>query len=401
MNNTIQPSSDNIYYNIQITNNDTSGRYYQAQYQEEKNVLIVDKPDTYFLTVNRFSIPANLIPIFFFETDGTGINNGIYTITLRFQTFHVQQKLIYVPYDTSLPVPTTFNPQEKSNYYFVYSYRQVLEYFNTALASALSALKILVGPPIASAEAPYFIYDSETELISLITQSSHFNSDLATPIKIFLNTPSLQLFEEFTGFFRSSSSTTGENWEFQIKFDGDNGFAPSGTSITNPPTYLKSTAEYVNYRTWSPIRSVVFITNAIPISSEVQPNLVQFGDVQSGGTNYRQILTDFEPIIQRAGTERTQLQYYPQGPYRLVDIKTSQPLTKFDISLYWADRVNYLYPIYITFGEVLSIKLLFIKKSLYNNELTNYSAPNTLQFKSSFSENVGGRKTYYLDASKF
>lgn len=367
MNNTPQAESDNIYYNIQITNNDTSGKTFEAYQQIERTQPIVQNPDDYYLTVNRFSIPATLIPLFIFEIDGTGINNGVYSVTLRYLNFSFQQQLIYVPHNTAIVPPTIANPQQKTPYYFVYSYREILQMFNEAFRQALIGLQGLVGAPLIGAEAPYFIYDSQTGLISLIVQRIFYDVAIVPRIRAFLNIPSLQLFEAFTGTFLSSFITNGENWEFDVSFDGTNGFAPSGLAITNPPTYYKLTSEYVNFRNWSPIRSIVFATNSLSISAEVQPNVLSFGGVTKNETNYRQILTDFEPIIQYPGTERTQLQYYPQGPYRLVDLKSREPIRKFDIALFWADRNNFLYPIYVGYGEVLSVKLLFIKKAIYTN----------------------------------
>ena len=65
---------------------------------------------------------------------------------------------------------------------------------------------------------------------------------------------------------------------------------------------------------------------------------------------------------------KANLQYYAQGPYRLVDLNSNIPLNKFDVQIFWSDQRNNLYPLYISYGQEVSIKFLFVKKSVYKSD---------------------------------
>lgn len=121
--------------------------------------------------------------------------------------------------------------------------------------------------------------------------------------------------------------------------------------------------EYNTLAYWNSFRNLVFVTGSIPVASEYVPTSVFGPNSGSGINNSRQILTDFEPLLQYAGDSRTNLQYYPQGPYRLVNLETNIPLRRFDVQIFWQDNNNVLRPVYLSRGTEATIKFLFLKKT--------------------------------------
>ena len=120
--------------------------------------------------------------------------------------------------------------------------------------------------------------------------------------------------------------------------------------------FYKITQQFNSLYRWNSFKDIVFLTNQIPVVYEyIRSNA-------AGLVNFQPILTDFEPLLTEAGDARSSLQYFPQGPYRLINLNSSIPLKKIDVSVFWKDELNNLYPIQISKGQVLTIKLLFIKK---------------------------------------
>ena len=359
--------NDNVYYNIQLTNNDETGRLFEARYQSEQTQVLLDNPSEFYLTIARFSVPGRNIPLMVFEVQDNqpDPNLGVYSVTLTFGADDYQTFTIYIPHVLNVPVPPSPIPvQIRSPYYYMFAYQNMIEFLNTALLTSFNALKA-AHPGVVSTEAPYFIYNDSK--ISLVMPYSYITDN----IDIYFNLATLQLFEAFEGFFIGANQPNGKNWRLS-KFFNDNGYAKPGGVIPVPPLtpqYLIYVPEYINFRMWSVLNSLVFTTTALPINGEIQPAVVSIEQISTGATEFRSILTDFQPDLTFPGTGRTQLQYFPQGPYRLLDLTSTQPLRRVDIQVFWADRNNNLYPINLTFTESLSIKLLFIRKSTYKGDI--------------------------------
>lgn len=412
----IEKSGDNIYVNIVINHNDMLGsKPSMAEFVANYTDLILEKADEYFLSIIRFSIPGQLIPIFIFPIlpfPNTNVNGSPFFITMKFGAVtSTPQQVIYVP-NGKLPgigyngipfpvppAPSASHPfQTITDYYFVYAYQYMLDMVNTTIAQAFTALNAAVpgGLPVG-ALPPYFIYDATTQLISLIAQSAFYDETLATPIQLYFNTALQQPYFEaipvhFLGYDGDPGVTTNLNFLFQIKDNGNNYYYPPGgqkivnnvnganTSISTSVGAITTTRvadiqwykmqqEYNVLSYWSSFKNIIFTTGSIPIQYEQAPFNQPLNSQEV--SNSFPILTDFNPLLQYAGDQRSVLQYYPQGPYRLINLNSSIGLRKIDVKLYWQDQKNNLYPIFIPVEGSINIKLLFIKKSMYKNSLNN------------------------------
>ena len=102
---------------------------------------------------------------------------------------------------------------------------------------------------------------------------------------------------------------------------------------------------------WNDFQNLLFQSNTIPVVPELLGTSTQ---------NTRRVLTDFNP--QASFFDRTPLQFFPQGPLRWYDLKSSQPLNQIDLIVSWVDKAGKLYPINLLREDTLSVKILFRRK---------------------------------------
>ena len=141
---------------------------------------------------------------------------------------------------------------------------------------------------------------------------------------------------------------------------------PTGTVITN---YWQITNEYSTFALWNSLRKIVLVSNTLPIRQEGIPSI----NTASTGLPYTQpILADFVPEIMLPQDTRSVAFYNPATQYKLIDLTSDLPINKIDVSLYWQDKYENLFPIQITQFQSASIKLGFFRKNLYKNFRTDY-----------------------------
>jgi hypothetical protein len=360
--------TDHVYYNVVIVNNINNETFapIPATFVENRTNAVIDKPSDYYLSVIRFycpgnDIPTTVLPIKSFPNTDPNITelavvlsyNGINSDPINVIYFSQTQRYAVPP-----PLSITNPNASVIPYYYIYNYQHVLDMANIALASALTNLQAKPGTgAIAAATPPFFTYDAVTELLTLNATAAFYDtSALALPIKIFGNTPFISFFDAFpfldvnTFLFAPSLDT----YQFLIKDTGNN-------TTAGVIHYLQ---EYVIVGLWNVFKTLVFTTGTIPIEAELIPSLDG-----SGNTIGRRILTDFDPLVNsEPGQASSILQYYPQGPYRLINLVSNTPLIKFDINIYWQDKKQNLYPLNILYNDSVSIKFLFVKKNVYNGK---------------------------------
>ena len=124
---------DNVYYNITIANN--TNQVINARYDETRNDIIICDPRDYYLTIVRFSVPLNSIPIMIMPMDGLSITDSVFKVTLTYIPTgdNYQETVIYQPDNNLAPTDP--------NYFYIYTYTKLLEMVNIAFATAFSALK--------------------------------------------------------------------------------------------------------------------------------------------------------------------------------------------------------------------------------------------------------------------
>jgi hypothetical protein len=333
---------DHQYYNISIRNDSTA--YINATYSQTSTTAILDNPSDTHLTFVRWKVPAGGIPLFTFVDD-------YYYVTLTYSSTDFTEPVVFISGNLS-------DTTDKG----VYSIFDFLKMINIALSDAFDALKIAF-PAAPPSTAPFIIFNPDSQLFSFIGIDDYSAVIASAPtIEVWLNTVLYQRFGTFQAFFNGFTQTY-KNYNIEFYDRGNN----LGT-FTDPTmaSYLDMKQELEAIGLMQDITAIVFTTTSIPIKAEY----VQLaGSNNSSSTNTRKIITDFEPEISGNSPSPSAslfYQYFPTGPYRLVDLLSNTPLYTIDIQIYWQDKNGDLFPIKIPPNQSATMKILFQKKNRYD-----------------------------------
>lgn len=407
----IYETEDHIYYNVIISN--PNNYSIPATFVEDRVQAIVDDPSEYYLSVIRFLVPGQNVPIFIFSDLPT------YSITLSYNNVDYQN---YVAYN-----PLTLTPSTEDGFYFVYSYQHMINMINATFASAFQAL-IAANPGIAN-YPPYLTFNPQNQLITLVAEQTSGAYSPTTEggnyIKIYMNAPLYSFFESFNNFFSGETANNGKAYQILVKNYGNNvsfGLTPSSSpdpiiypawlstwpygindiiynpsdskqyvsltnnNLNNPPVVGPNWAlapanpahytgavyqisqEFPTLYNWNSFRNIVFTSGTVPIQAEYVPS-VSGSFVDAGLNNYRRILTDFQPVVAQGPDARSYFQYFPQSEYRLISFTSNQPLRRFDLTIYWESNGNVLYPLLIPPYDEVTVKFMFRKKNFNKGTL--------------------------------
>jgi hypothetical protein len=338
-----------------------------AVYQEQLSQPIVYNPEDYYLAVVRFSIPGEEIPIFIADIQpypNTNVNNTIYSVTLEYNgTFSPQTFVQFITTTPNaspgLPLSPTHPNASRTFYYYVYFYTDFINMINNALATAFAALPT---KPAGSPVAPYLIYDSNTERISLIVQDAFYDQALSLPITIYLNSALYKYLDAIPIIYLSNNSPIGQDVYFNVQNNHNNWyFDPALGPPTGVPTLLQMEQEYPLLSAWNDLKTIQIISNLLPINREfiTSANIRHTGN---GTVNSAGILSDFVPLINLGPEARNTIEFVATGPWRLITMYGSSPVTRVDVSIYWTDQFGGEHLLHIPPGGLVTMKLMFIKK---------------------------------------
>jgi hypothetical protein len=285
------------------------------------------------MAVMRFSVPALFIPIFLWETPTP------FEVSMRFDGEYITQELEYIPHAT--------NPNNPPYGEAIWNYQQFVDVINQALKKCWDNM-VIAKPAQPTTEAPFFTYDAKTQLCSLNAEKLY--DDTTNSIEIFLSKRLFILFPSLQEFVETLSPVL-TVYKIPIKNNNNNSTTYNGLA------YFAMEQEYSTLALWNDFTTIIFETDSIPVEPELLPT-------QQNAT--RRLLTDFEPISDI--NNRQTFQYFPQGKVRYYDMKSSYPMNRVDLRVYWEARDGRVYPLYIGQTEVLTLKLLFRKKSVLQIE---------------------------------
>ncbi len=352
-----------IYYNVSFKGLPGTTTGTEAKSDITRTIPILEKSEDYYLALSRFSLDASLIPILIIPIVDNQSDPNLTPLifTLRFSSTDFSSNVIYVP-DNNLPVPPSPIPTQNKldPYYHVFTYETMIEMFNGSLSQAFGALKASF-PASPPTEAPYLFYNEDTERISLITQYSY---SVGTTIEIFMSNSLIKYLEAMRVFFDSSDQL--KTARFIIKDTQDNAFAKPGSVIPLlplTPDYLQFQQEYNVISLWSSFKDIIFLTESLPIRSE----FVQTPANVAGNNNFRAILTDFSPLIQRAGDQRSLLHFFGDGKYRLINLRGNEPLYRIDFKISWVDIDNNIHPFFVKSDNLSQVKFAFLRKDTFTS----------------------------------
>lgn len=348
--NVIETKDDNIYYNISINNNQLTDQ--PANFNQKLTSSIVNDPSDYYLAVARFSIDGLGLPIMIWKYN-------YWYVSLSYGGVTRTQVL--------LPPPDQPNPNPAYGV-AIYTYAEFLTTINVAYASALVALKLATGggaSPIAAALPPYLIYDCANGIMSYYAQSSFYDESIPdlTRINIWNNSALYELFGNYNIFFQDQGRTD----KLDIRIKSIN-FYNTNTS----GGYTKTSQEGSNNSRFWDQQSIVFKTSRLGVRPEFiqganqSQNLIS-NESAGSGIPFDAIMTDFIPTFGSSEQIGWRQQLVYNAPfYRLIDLLGNQSNTV-DLAIFWRDQQGVERPFYIVSGTSATVKLAFVKKSLYKN----------------------------------
>ena len=382
---------EKLYYDIQLTNLETSGTVPPVlNFIETRNVPFLYDADKYYMSIIRFSLDTPNLPVFIptIQLNQPDINLTIYSVSLQWinpsdltQIYTVQTFVQFIPQSKIAPIPppTSVNGIQYNggNYYNIYNYQYFIYLINEAFITCYNQLKALVvadGLVLPSDYYPVLSWDTQNNTAILNCDILGYSTIATNYIKIFFNTSLAQLFSSFPVILNSISPVNGLNAQIIT-----NSFSNTNV-IQYPPTNPEYEAiqvfqEYSTIALWTPITSIVFTSNTLPIiSNQVSTPIVFNGNgiyAGNGGNNslVNQIITDF---ISNDGTYKPSLVYEPSAQYRYIELLGNRPLNTFDLQVYYKDRLGTLNPFYLSSGCTATVKILFTKKHTLGSGLGKY-----------------------------
>lgn len=354
-------STDNVYVNVVINNpiDDTTRLplWKEGCYEATFPTPILVDPRKYYASIVRFSLPINCVPLTIFPLNTaagqTNANLSNLLIGIQVGGNNYDQYVVYnspnnlTPPAVSPPFTSFSFTQASSPYYFLYSIQQLLTMINTALNAAFVA----AGSPGGGA-APYYIYDSKSQLFSLIVTSAF----LGASAKIYMNGALQTYFISFP-FTTQNDPNKGPNLFFH-----DLSNLPYGQS--SPYMF---TEEFVSVNMWLDARRILVTTNSIPISTESAPNATPLTFNPAGLDTALPIISDYILSFNNVADISSLITYIPSAQYRLADLLSSGQLNRINLHFYWVSETGIQQPLLISPGTSITVKIGFFKKELYKH----------------------------------
>lgn len=260
-------SENIIYYNVLIPNtirNNPSTNAIDCKYTETRTPPLLFNPEDWYISIIRFLVPAQLIPIFIFDAPSALDPISPYSVTLSFGGNDYQQFLQYVPLDNTQVIPNnTTNTSEF--FYYVYNYNDMITYINTAFREAFARLKNDF-PAVEATEPPFILYDTNTQLFSLYAQQT-YGSTSTPAIEIYMNSNLERFFGDGFEFeFNGNNTVNGKDNLLLIRNFGTNSVQvfPPDIFFPNapPPTWLNTIPYNINDTVYYQGDEYIAITNA-------------------------------------------------------------------------------------------------------------------------------------------
>lgn len=366
-------SANHTYFNVRIDNIYKNSEVPKIASTDFATSKILDKQDDYEMAIQGFDIKL-LTPIFICPIkEGitqTNINLTNFGVCISYAGNDYPEPVIYVPENLSIPAALlpkppsdNFGVQDLNNqYYYVFTFQAFLDMINTALYNSYVAFNAAHGG--VHAHAPYFIYNADTGLMSLITDASYADSGAT---KIYVNIQLLNYVENIPMIFEGYDKPNYKDLYFNIRSYGNNGYPDPATT---PPTAYQFKQEYDGRFLWCNIRSIVLTSSSIKTQLEYLPNVTNPNSTlqqasNSFNPNFQNILSYYDIVTDSTGTRGCNWRqniYYQPTLYKWIDLTSQIPLSRINITISFQLTNGQLIPAYIQTGQSCTIKLLFRKK---------------------------------------
>ena len=290
------------YQNFSLTNN--SATPILAEIVDARDSVILDNPTEWEMSVVRFQVNGDLIPLFIpiIPNPAFPLRTNM-SITLTFGGTSFQEFI-------------NVTAEEAKGGVFYYS--QYLDHLNDATALAFVALKAAF-PGASATSPPFFALNPVTQLISMYVQDDYLRSNPGA-ISIALN-QYLQAILDFP-YAQFNGYTTPFGNDYVIDVDNHAPLLPPAPRAGFPIAItavlgdvIQVSQEFPTLHLWDNIKSIILLTNLIPIVRETLPNTFGIGQNNNISNNSMTILTDFDIVKNSSEPRPSIIQYFPSAEY--------------------------------------------------------------------------------------
>jgi hypothetical protein len=363
---------DEVYVNLEMTY-DGGDVNNQALVLAKKSITRTNpyliKPSAYYLSIVRFQINLFDAPLAIplIQTNQSNINLTPYSFQLGYNgTYSDQSFVIYFPTNQFERVPTSpvGSMQDLSTgYYYIYDYRTLVTMLNNALSAALTNLNGKIATGVT--EAPQFYYD---QTLGIVLRA------IKTGYKYTVN-PSFTTDAGFIQVYTNSLTYSFVNG-MQVQVLNNNQPCSWAFGMYNQYNNSDSTDNYwlvqqqVGQTELNNIPSIqtLQIQTTMPVQSEYSSGPVGALSVLSNQqfSQTTAILTDITIDNTNSTAYHGTIIYNRVDSLRVYPMVSNSPLFNVNAQIFFTDAYNRVYPLLISQGINCSIKLQFIKKSVYN-----------------------------------
>lgn len=350
---------DNVYFSIDIFNN--TGASIPAQYSTSQNTPILNNRDRYKILVTKFNIPSNAVPLFIYNPTlypaivALSYNGNIYQQTVQLTNLNTS---------ATPPIPQTIINNAPIYYQqvglgnnIIYYYWQFLQAINYAFELCMADLQF--HNMSVTANPPYFIFNEQTQLFSLIAEVGYDPSnDSPNGVGIYSNAFVYLLFSGIPAYYDTTNLTNVRNNNYMIYNKA--GTNTITTQFSTSGYEMTSQVSSVSY--WFSARKLLITSNTMSISA-LNLNNPNVGS-QNQNKNLNAIL-EFDVNFNTSIGQLSPWSYVPLGQNKYVDFYVKDALSTIDFNIFWIDNYYNQYPLYITPNTSMNLEIL-IKKTSYN-----------------------------------
>lgn len=246
------------------------------------------------------------------------------------------------------------------------------------------------APAVLTTTVPQMKYNSSTKLFSMYYDAFGFGDNDRTSagtandenFRMICNSNFYGLFDAFPHYYLggdlAANNIDGQaNWAYELVVRNESGvnihrpISPTTTVLANTPAYYVMTQDYISTGTlWSPVASIVFVSNLIPVNNEATGAPITYGQSNiispiSSSSAFQPIITDIALALDTADGYNQFVSYVPTAEYRLSSMSNSPTEIKnIDVQIYWKNRLDgNLYPLRMFNQSSISVKIMLRKRS--------------------------------------
>ena len=360
---------DTIYYNAQLIcqKNAQTDPDIPCIYTESRTDTLLSNAMDYKFSIIRFTLDSVNIPVFIPKVQG-GINQTLYQVQVKLAlnlggtitNYTSSQPLQYVcrnKYASQVPSVTGAD----SPYYYMFDLQDFCDMFNTTMKSIFLDFSNSIAPTVLQTKPPKMTY--QNNLFSIWYDSTGWGGVDSTGSGAHIESFTMQFNDDLRLLLRNFNMNYaldqfGYNWNLIVSNKLVNNQTIGGT------LYYVETQSYETTSTiFCPVSSIVFISNAMGVRSEYLGStqvLSQQTNPKQSSNNIENSIADISLPLDNSNDYNSCIAYQA-SIFRYSDIFTEN-IRDIDIKIYWKSKMGVMYPVMLSDGCGMNLKMMFERK---------------------------------------